>query len=181
MNAVRQGDLAGTALLFERHHGALLRYFRRLCGHSQTSEDLTQETFWRILRYRNSFNSGKPFRAWMYQIARNLFYDHVKKNPRSEAFSEESARSRIENTSESEGDVAENVEKTEREQLLQKALALLPVEKRELIVLCRFEEMPQGEIAALLGCSVGAVKVRLCRALKELKEVYLKIGEERTV
>ena len=63
--------------------------------------------------------------------------------------------------------------------LLQCAMFRLPEEKREVLVLSRYQEMKYDQIAELLGCEVGAVKVRVHRALKELREIFVKLSSER--
>lgn len=179
MMAVRAGDLDGLGTLFSEYHGALIGYFRRMGRSLETSEDLAQETFWRILKYRKSYDKKRPFRAWMYQIARNVMYDEAKRSIRRSQFIEEGKQEETELFARSESNVEAEVERDEQKDLLKQALAKMPEEKRELIVLCRFEEMPYAEIAGIFGCSVGALKVRLFRALQELKEVYLRIGGEQ--
>lgn len=181
MMAVREGDLDELGTLFSEYQGALVGYFRRMGRSQENSEDLAQETFWRILKYRKSYDTRRPFRAWMYQIARNLMYDEAKRSIRRNQFIDDSKQEEAEYSAKSDSNVEAEVEKGEQKQLLREALAKMPEEKRELIVLCRFEEMPYSEIADVFGCSVGALKVRLFRALKELKEIYLRIGGEQRV
>src|SRR5262249_32080385 len=72
----------------------------------------------------------------------------------------------------------EELEKRERSELLQRALQRLPREKRELLLLARFGEMKYEAIGELLGASVGAIKVRVHRALKELREEYRIVSGE---
>jgi RNA polymerase sigma-70 factor (ECF subfamily) len=62
--------------------------------------------------------------------------------------------------------------------LVRRALLALPVERREVLVLSRYEFKTYEEIARALGCSVGAVKVRAHRAIKQLREIYLDLAEE---
>jgi hypothetical protein len=61
MQKVRDGDLAKMAVLFERHHRPLFRYFLRLTGNREFSEDLAQDVFFRMLKYRHSYQDGSPF------------------------------------------------------------------------------------------------------------------------
>ena len=70
------------------------------------------------------------------------------------------------------------LEERERSELLQKALQRLPREKRELLLLARYGEMKYEAIGELLGASVGAIKVRVHRALKELREEYRMVSGE---
>src|SRR5260370_38343053 len=67
------------------------------------------------------------------------------------------------------GDSAQQQQESE---LLHRALMELPEEKRELLVLCRFQELPYEEVARLVGCGVATVKGRIHRALMELRQVF---------
>jgi RNA polymerase sigma-70 factor (ECF subfamily) len=63
----------------------------------------------------------------------------------------------------------DSAQKKQETSLLHRALMQLPAEKRELLILCRFQELKYEEIARLLGCEVGTVKTRIHRALQELR------------
>jgi DNA-directed RNA polymerase specialized sigma24 family protein len=67
------------------------------------------------------------------------------------------------------GDPAQQQQESE---LLHRALMELPEEKRELLVLCRFQELPYEEVARLVGCGVSTVKVRIHRAMQDLRQVF---------
>jgi RNA polymerase sigma-70 factor (ECF subfamily) len=71
MEAVRGGELGQLGLLFERHHRRLYGFCRRLTGSPTAAEDLVQEIFMRLLRYRESYRPGAEFAPWMYTLARN--------------------------------------------------------------------------------------------------------------
>ena len=73
------GDTGGLSALFERHHRPLFGFFHRLSGSSGVADDLTQEVFFRMLKFRMTFREGMKFRPWMYQIARNVHNDHLRK------------------------------------------------------------------------------------------------------
>src|SRR5262245_18627958 len=79
MLKVREGDIASLGHLFERHHERLYGFFVRLSGHRQLSEDLVQEVFVRMLKYRRSYREDSQFLSWMYQIARHVRFDQVRK------------------------------------------------------------------------------------------------------
>ncbi len=172
MEAVRQGDLGGMAVLFERHHRALFNYFLHLNGNRQMSEDLVQDVFVRMLKYSRTYQPGKPFAAWMYQIARNARIDILRQRRRTEVdFSDTDIASndRIDDALGRKQEVA----------MLRKALGQLPEEKRELLILSRFQNLKYEEIAALLGCEVGAVKVRVYRAVRALANLYAGLTGEK--
>jgi len=171
MLAVRNGEVDQFAVLFERHHDRLFSFFYRMTADPPASEDLTQEVFVRMLKYRGSFGEDSDFRAWMYQIARNVRADHFRKRM---AETELPVDMRVH-----ERPASVQVERDEELSVLQRALLALPEDKREILILARYEEMKYEAIAALLQIEVGAVKVRVHRALRELRAVYLRLsGEE---
>ena len=78
MSAVAAGTVSKLAIMFERHHRALYRYFISMTRDPQTSEDLVQDVFFRILRYRATYDPRLSFTAWMYQIAKNANVDRIR-------------------------------------------------------------------------------------------------------
>lgn len=176
MQQVRDGDVARLGVLFERHHVPLYNLFRRLTGDAAASEDLVQEVFLRILKYRHTYRGEGSFGVWMYQIARNARTDHFRKRRHEGPAPEEEHE--LPSTAPNPGEVAET---EQQHALLRAALDRLPEEKREVLVLSRFQNMRYEEIADVVGCSVGAVKVRVHRALKELRTVYFRLAKDSTV
>src|SRR3972149_6494265 len=79
MILVRDGDVAKLGLLFERHHGKLFNFLVRITDRRDVGEDLVQDVFFRILKYRHTFRGDAPFTAWMYQLGRNAAADHFRK------------------------------------------------------------------------------------------------------
>lgn len=170
MESLSGGRLDCAAELFERYHGRLYNFFLRMTGDRPLSEDLTQSVFERLIRYRTSYVAGRSFRSWIYQIARNVRIDQLRKNHHlvSDYVDTETIGG-------GEAPVTRRLETREAEQRLHRALRLLPEEQREVLVLTRFQELKYREVAALLHCSEGAVKVRVHRAIKELRAVYQKM------
>ena len=163
MLQVREGAEETLGVLFDRYHAPLYNFYTKLTGDRTLSEDLVQEVFLRILRHRKTFRVGTPFRAWIYQIARNARIDHFRKSRPQVPFEPEMA------PAVDAGDPAQQLQESE---LLHRALMELPEEKRELLVLCRFQELPYEEVARLVGCGVATVKVRIHRALQELRVAF---------
>jgi len=178
MAQVSAGELPKLAVLFERHHRGLFRYFVSLNRDRELSEDLVQDVFFRILRYRASYDPAKAFTAWMYGIARRASVDRARERRADvieiEAFTER----RGELVSAAPGP-EERAVKGQNLGLLQRALDLLPAEKREILALSRFQEMKYEDIAAVLNCEVGAVKVRVYRAVRALEQIYLTLEKEK--
>ena len=171
MRQVREGDLGVMAVLFERHHRALFNYFVHMNGNRDFSEDLVQDVFVRMLKYRHSYQPDKPFAAWMYQIARNTQSDAMQKR----RFEVELGNADI---SSAHG-MDEKMKHEEEIALLRRAMARLPVDKRELLVLSRFQNLKYEEIASILGCEVGAVKVRVYRAVRALGQIFFELSQRR--
>ena len=79
---VREGKVEKLAILFERHHVALFNFFLRLTGNRAASEDLVQDVFTRILKYRATYMGEDRFTVWMYKIARNAHIDSLAQTQR---------------------------------------------------------------------------------------------------
>jgi RNA polymerase sigma factor (sigma-70 family) len=178
MQKVRDGDLAKMAVLFERHHRALFRYFLRLTGNRESSEDLVQDVFFRMLKYRHTYQDGHPFTAWMYQVARNAHLDGVQKHKAETPLNPESDQPRAELVS-AEPDPSESLRRRQDLSLLRRALASLPLDKREVLVLSRFQNLKYDQIADILACDVGTVKVRVYRAVKALSQIFFELAGEK--
>lgn len=170
MCQVREGRLEGLAVLFERHAGPLFGFFLRLTAHRGHSEDLVQEVFLRILKYRQSFRAEAPFAAWMYQIARNTHLNHLRSLKPEKDLDEQ-----LDRVPDPGEDAHECLERMHREALLQRAMGRLSLRKRELLLLSRQPELGYRELGEMLGCSVTSVKVQVHRALKELRQAYLDV------
>jgi RNA polymerase sigma-70 factor, ECF subfamily len=172
MLAVKEGEVEKFGVLFERHHDALFAFFYRMTADPSASEDLAQEVFVRMLKYRNTFGENSEFRGWMYQIARNVRARHFRKHQTETAPLEPS-------NSQHEPMPWQHIERERQLSVLQRALLALPEEKRELLILARYQEMKYEAIAELLSIEVGTVKVRVHRAVRELRALFLKMsGEE---
>lgn len=177
MLAVRAGEIARLGVLFERHHRPLYGFFVRLTGERTTSEDLVQLVFYRILKYRHTYRDEGKFSAWIYHLARKVAADHFRKH---------GAGSRTQPTDpddlhahpDSAPDAAARATLSDDLQLMRTALAELPVDQREVLTLHRFQNLRHDEIARLLGCNVGAVKVRVHRALGALRDLYFKLRRD---
>jgi RNA polymerase sigma factor (sigma-70 family) len=175
MVAAARGELAGMSEIYERRHRALFRFFFRLIGRQAPAEDLTHEVFLRMIRYRHTYQSGELFEAWMYRIARNVFADHTKKH-RLETPAVEGQMELVES---GRPTPFESAMKQQDLALLHRALRQLPEEKRELIVLSRFQGLTYEQIGGIVGCETGTVKVRVFRAMKEMGQVFHNLRREK--
>lgn len=172
MKLVQAGDSTQLGTLFERHHVALFRYMLHLTRNRALSEDLVQEVFFRVLKYARSYDPGLSFPVWLYGMARNACFDSLNKR-RPELTGSEMGDIRS-----SEPMPEEAIARKQDVMFLREALRILPDEKREVLVLSRFHNMRYEEIARILKCEIGTVKVRAYRALKELREKFCELRGE---
>jgi RNA polymerase sigma factor (sigma-70 family) len=174
MRGVRDGEFAQLGLLFERHHAGLFDFFCRTLGDRSSAEDLVQEVFIRILKYRRTYRDEGRFQTWMFHIARNVRTDHVRKR-RPDQLTARLPEPAADAAHAAAVEAAQDIER------LRQALMRLPHDRRELIVLARYRGLSHDEIAAVLRVDAGTVRVRLHRALKELRALVESMTtEERT-
>ena len=82
---VADGDTSCLATLFERHHKSVYQFCLQMTRHSTQAEDLVQDVFLRILRKAGSFRGEGHFKGWMFNIARNITLDHIRKSKRHDS------------------------------------------------------------------------------------------------
>ena len=173
MLAVRNGDLAKLAALFDRYHRPLFDYLVRMTGNRAAAEDLVQDVFVRILKYRHTFRRDSRFDTWLFRIARNARADYFQSRPMRETPLEEAHQQ-----ADAAADAGEQLDQDRQAARVRRALLLLREDQRELIVLARYRGMKYEAIAELLGIEVGTVKVRMHRAVKELRDIFLGLSEK---
>jgi RNA polymerase sigma factor (sigma-70 family) len=172
---VAAGNLAGMSQIYENRHRALFRFFFRLTGRQATSEDLTHEVFLRMIKYRRTYQSGDGFESWMYRIARNVLTDSAKKH-RLETSADEGELEAVESGKPTPLD---KLVKEQDLDLLHRVLRELPDEKRELVVLSRFQGLTYEQIGRIVGCETGTVKVRVFRAIKSMADILNGLALQR--
>ncbi|MTI88717.1 MAG: RNA polymerase sigma factor [Balneolaceae bacterium] len=175
MMKVKQGDLDKLGLLFERYNRPLFSFFYRMCKESQLSEDLVQSVFERMLKYRSTYSGNGAFTTWMFSIARNAHIDHYRKQKRRAESDEELDEERV---GTAPPEYAERDGKIRRKEILEQALDQLDDDKKEVIVLSRYEGLKYKEIAKIQDSTEGAVKVKVFRAIKELRDIVTTLSEE---
>ncbi len=180
MRQVRDGQVEQLGLLFERHHAKLFNFFLRLTNNHALSEDLVQEVFLRMLKYRLSYSGDSAFGPWMYQIARNAHYDALRKKRPEQPLENEEGESPEEAVCLDPLPDAQAHRQQELE-FLKTALAQLPPDKREVLVLSRIQELKCEEIAQIVHCEPGTVRVRIHRALQDLKALMSRLMKEQVI
>jgi DNA-directed RNA polymerase specialized sigma24 family protein len=155
MLALRDGALTAFDALFRRHYETVRALCTRLASADDAGDDLAQETFLRILRYRSTFRGDARFTTWAYRIARNVCLEQLARASRDVRLAEQWA-----------------AETSSVTPAASRSDALTP-EHREVLVLCRYHGLPFTDIGEILGCTAGAARVRAHRALMALRANYL--------
>lgn len=168
MEAVKNGELQQASVLFDRYNKRIYNFLRQLTNDSMLAEDLTQNVFLRLIKYRNSYREGNRFQSWIYQMARNVFADHYQSN-KNKIESHVDVEKMSDQISTMEDD------QDEQEQLLHRSLAKLNDEQRELLVLTRFQHLKYEEVAAIMDTTVANIKVKVHRAIGKLREHYFEL------
>ena len=162
MQKVADGNLDLLKVLFNRHHKHVYNYLYKMSGDSMLSEDLTQDVFYKLIKYRTSYKNGS-FVSWLFTIARNNLKSHFTRDAKNH-----------EDISVLEYKSTENGATTREDYShLQNALNRLEEADREMVILNKFQEIRYEELAEIVGSTPGAVKTKLCRILKKLKGYYL--------
>ena len=169
MLLVKDGHLSELTELFDRYHVPLYNFFLRLTVDKAHSEDLTQNLFYRVIRYRHSYQPAQgTFRTWIYRMARNIYADFYKQRQKEPGQLPDLG-------AEDDGPADHNPGYSEDDyQRLDEALANLPDDQREILVLSRYQGLKYEEISKIKDLSVGAVKVQVFRAIRRLRGLYFK-------
>ncbi|MDC8002977.1 RNA polymerase sigma factor [Aureisphaera galaxeae] len=162
MQSVAHGDLDAMTILFDRYHEWIYNFFFKMKPDAAFCEDLTQNVFYKALRYRSSYSGGK-FASWIFTIARNLFHDHIEK---------EKHRSNVPVEQLAIVDEDGKDDRTDEVKRLHLVLNKLKKEEKELIVMSRFQGMKYQQIAEVIGSNETAVKTRVHRVIKKMKTLY---------
>ena len=175
MQRLAGGHDAALNDLMARHARPVFQFLCRMLGNEDDANDLAQETFVRVYQHRASFKPGARFTTWLYTIAANLARNHHRwraRHPNVSLDAESDA------TGESIGDLlpASNpapdsaAVATERAAAVRAAVASLPADMREVIILCEWQDLSSAEAAAILETTPKAIDNRLYRARNLLRE-----------
>lgn len=179
MQRVQGGEEAALGSLMERWERPVKAVIARIVFNAAEAEDLAQETFVRVWTQRARFHAGAEFRPWLFAIAVNLARNRLRWWRRRPTVSldewtersgrEPGARGERSGAGGEETNGAEALERAERAATVQAAVAALPLDLREALVLFEYERCSHAEIATALGCTPKAVESRLYRAREKLR------------
>lgn len=163
------GDISAYERLVARHEKPVFNFIRRMIGHPQEAEDLTQEVFIRVYEQAKRLTEKRAFRSWLWSIAANLCRDHLKRQVYRRHLS-------IDHDVNLDRDLASlsspdrDLEEAEVGQIIDRAIAALKADRRMVIVLREYQGLSYEEIAEAVGCPVSTIKSRLHMARQELRK-----------
>jgi RNA polymerase sigma-70 factor (ECF subfamily) len=165
MAAYVAGDDAAFAELWRRLAPPLMRLLRWQLNRPEDARDLLQQTFLHLHRSRHDFKPGSEFRPWLWTIALNVKRQHLRQLKRKPEVA-------LEERSDGAGHGASYVEQRELLRTVQGALANLPPDQRDVIVLHWFRGLGFNAVAQEVRASVSAVKVRAHRGYDVLRAAF---------
>ncbi len=176
LSQVRAGDSDAWGELYRRHAPAIFRFCRRTLPAREDAEDATTEIFMKVRRKLGTYDSSRPFLAWLYKVAGNHCWDTLRRRR---------IRQDLE-TADVEALPLEHPGPSQLEQMqaqhtngeVRTALAKLPDRARMALVLRYYADMSYDEIADALGVRRPLVGVLLLRARHQLREVFSQSGAQ---
>jgi RNA polymerase sigma-70 factor (ECF subfamily) len=167
MRIVQAGDFSPASEIYDRYSGRIYNFAFRFLKNSEAAEDATQEVFVKMLKHASQFNGDAKLSTWLFSITANWCRDYLRK---ADNKVKESDDVLVTLPAPSEGAPDRTLEQRENEQRVRRALEQLTAEQREAILLSRYHGLSYAEIAQIAGCSEGAVKTRVFRAMETLKK-----------
>jgi RNA polymerase sigma-70 factor, ECF subfamily len=157
--------------VYDAYSDGIRRFIRMLVKDPWTAEDLTQETFVRVLKGIDELAERSKMRAWIYRIALNVCRDHLRTRSARMREQREQGAAEVLDLLPSPCSTESNLIHHEMTTCIQQKVGMLPEKLRTVVWLFDFDGLSQDEIAQALGISVENVKVRLHRARRKLKSI----------
>jgi RNA polymerase sigma-70 factor, ECF subfamily len=168
MAAYIQGEREAFVYLFDRYATRIHRFFLQIFRDVSVADDLLQVTFLKLHKARATYRLGMSFKPWIFTIASRVRLDEFRRRGRSMEDSDEEKLMSVDAKS-----ALKNFDAVGRQQelvrVVREVMAKLPESYRAVLHLHRYEQMTFAEIAASLGISENAAKVRAFRAYEQLR------------
>jgi len=182
-----EGDEAAFRELVSRYKNGLYAFLRQFLNHQDMVEDTFQETFLQLFTSRDSFDTSRPLRPWLFTIAANKAKDALRKQQRTAAItigtiadSQEMSFDDVLNTLTSDSSMPyEDLQKNETASLVGKIITDMPENLREILILAYFDKFSYKQMAQILSIPIGTVKSRLHTAVGRFAKEWKSIGTEQ--
>ena len=176
---VQQGSEESFRALYDRYKGKIYNFVYHFFGNQSAAEDCTQEIFIRLYRKSSRYSPTAKFSSWLYQMAKNIAIDTLRKNKLRRAESidapfgigdeETSALGNL--LSDPAFDPAKAAQSEEVAGLIRRGIAQLKDSDKQIVLLCDIEGLPHEEAAKILGYATQTLTVKLHRARQRLAEI----------
>lgn len=180
------GDAQAMSVLYARYRRKVMNYLYRYTGNRSSAEELTQDTFLRVVQNVHRYRPTGSVAGWIYRIAGNVGLNSLRDKPKVHEISLDEPME-LEGNSVNRSEVIpgpslrpdEEAIQTERDSAVQRALLQIPPLYREVMILCDIEGYPYREVADMLHCPINTVASRLARGRAQLAQLlgYLRRNE----
>ncbi len=177
MGRIREGDTDAFEELMSRHQRPVYNLALRFLNDSCEAEDIAQEAFVRVFRAARTYSPEAKFTTWLYTIVKNLCFNAIRKRQSANLVSIDEET--VPEIASKEDDPSRKLEREQIRQRVARAVNALPENLRLAVILQKFHGLSYEEIAAILGCSVNAVKLRVHRAKDFLARELAAMGETK--
>ena len=167
-----KGDDSGIGEIVREYREGLMLYIRTFVNDIHTAEDLTEDTFFRLMIRKPKFSEKSSFKSWLYAIGRHIAIDYVRKNAGTERVPLEDVTELLRD----EEDLEQSYLKEDRRILVHRMLETLPADYRQVIYLVYLEGFTNQEAGVVMNRSSGQIANLLYRAKQALKEALIKGG-----
>ena len=172
----QQGEVRAFELLLGRHRKSVYNFILRFVGDKETAEDLLQETFMRVIKGADAYKRQAKFTTWLYTIARNLCVDQTRRRKHRRHASLDAPMDTSDDSGSLMDVIASNEMASDRKSVnkelfatMQRAIAGLSEEQREVFLMREFLDLPFKQIADVVGVPENTVKSRMRYALEKLR------------
>ena len=175
IEAVRTGQIDRFETLVREYEGGIYRLCLRMLGNEQDALDAAQDTFFNAYRGLDGFRAESRFSTWLYRLASNVCLDMLRRRPAVPELSADEDK-RVHSIADSAPSPQEALEAKELRELVDRAIAALPEEHRQVVILRDVNGLSYEEIASITGLEPGTVKSRIYRARKRLAAALMDDG-----
>ena len=173
LTALAVGDIEAFGILYEKYHRALYHFALKLSKNSHTAEDIVQSVFVSVWEMRQSIDPEQSFHAFLFNIARNRFYDMLRKRVVERCYVDYMLQM---NKHENDDELEKQIEDREFAEIVNKLLQQVPERRLEIYRMSREENLSYKEIAEKLQISENTVDTQIRNVLnflrKELPKYY---------
>jgi len=173
LSQLKLGDKEAFGRLYTHYSPLIFCHLKRLLKSENLAQELLQEVFIRIWKSRDKIDEKKSLGPYLFQIAANMGCDYFRKSLREQVFQKKYAH--VEPVQ--SAPIEEEINRKENKAILSKAIALLPPKRRNIFILCKFEEKSYDEISSRLGISISTISDHIVKANHFIKR-YLQAHTE---